>query len=338
MTGALAFLRRMSPQRQTTAHLYFHSPCFDGVVSGALTSEYLQHVQNYPHIELHVVNYHLRDAWVDSELKRPAAVVDFLYHPQAELWADHHQTAFANQRMRLDYERRHGPDIFYDESASSCALLLWTRWKAQLRYLSERFEEIVRWADRIDSARYESVEEALTYNTPALQISLAIGMYRGDGFSQHLVWLFRTESLQEIARRPEVRTAFLFGRHLQELGQERLANSIHLTQSGVAVFDVNAQNVLVNRYVPFHFFPEARYSAGIVRKTGETKLTVMRNPWCEFSSAPLGEICAASGGGGHQRVGSIIIKNDNAAELLERVVAQIAAWDARIAQPEVAVA
>lgn len=317
-------------------HLYFHSPCFDGVVSAALASEYLEKVRRYPEVQLHGVNYHLRDSWVNSELQRPSAVVDFLYHPSAELWVDHHPTTFLNDEARSDYERRRGPDIFYDNAASSCAILLWRRWKAALPQLGSHFEEIVRWANRIDSACYDCVDEAIHLTAPALQINLALAMYSGDGFSQHLVWLFRTFSISEVAARPEVKTAFAFGRYLQKLGQMRLGDGIRLTENGIAVFDVNAEDVLVNRYAPFHFFPEARYSAGIIRKAGQTKLTAMRNPWLEFRSAPLGKLCLKLGGGGHERVGSVIVRDGSPKELLNTLLAQIKAWEAH--HPEAAAA
>lgn len=319
-------------------HLYFHSPCFDGAVSAALASEYLEKVRQYPEVQLHGVNYHLRDSWVSSELQRPSAVVDFLYHPSAELWVDHHATPFLGDEARSDYDRRRGPDIFYDNTASSCAVLLWRRWKAALPQLGSHFEEIVRWADRIDSACYDSVDEAIYFTAPALQISLALAMYSGDGFSQHVVWLFRTHSINKVAARPEVEAAFMFGRHLQKLGQIRLEKAIRLTEDGIAVFDVNAEDVLVNRYAPFHSFPDARYSAGIIRKAGQAKLTAMRNPWLKFPSAPLGKLCEKLGGGGHQRVGSVIVRDGNPEESLSTLVAQIRAWEARDQQAAAAVA
>lgn len=44
------------------------------------------------------------------------------------------------------------------------------------------------------------------------------------------------------------------------------------------------------------------------------KILVMRNPWLEFESVPLGEICARFGGGGHQRVGAVALKGERVRE------------------------
>jgi hypothetical protein len=305
-------------------HLYFHSPCFDGIVSAAITSDYLEQTKGYPQTQLHTVNYHLRDQWLGTELIRPAAVVDFLYHPAAEFWADHHPTAFLDGDAQRDYEGRRGPDIFYDNSATSCAILIWKYWGRTLPRPAAHYEELVEWADRVDSARYKNVEETVAFDAPALQISLALSMYPGDAFSQHLVWLFRTHSLAEVAARPEVRAGFARGRELRRLGQERLRSAIRLTDNEIAVFDVNTDDVLVNRYAPFVFYPKARYSAGVTRARGEAKITAMRNPWIDFPSAPLGEICVQLGGGGHRRVGSVLVGNRDATELLNRLLEMIA--------------
>ena len=107
----------------------------------------------------------------------------------------------------------------------------------------------------------------------------------------------------------------------------RLAKTIKLTDDGVALFDVDGDGVIVNRYAPFYFFPYARYSAGVIRSGYETKLTVMRNPWLEFASAPLGDFCSRLGGGGHQRVGSILMHNRKGTKALRNVLGQIRAWE-----------
>jgi hypothetical protein len=61
-------------------HLYFHAPCFDGIVSAVLLHDILSRHERH-NIALHPVNYHLNATWVANALNRPAAVVDFLYHP-----------------------------------------------------------------------------------------------------------------------------------------------------------------------------------------------------------------------------------------------------------------
>jgi len=307
-------------------HLYFHSPCFDGVVSAVIASAYLERVHGYAIAALKAVNYNLRDKWLTSRLEKPGAIVDFLYHPDAEYWADHHPTAFLTEEAKADYEKKESPNLIYDEQATSCSILIWRRWGAQISDDDSRYEELVRWADKIDSAGYESVEEAVALRAPALQINLAMGTARREGFCEDLVHFLREQSLEEVAAREEVRTAFDKGWVLQQAGMERLKQVIR--QNGeIAMFDVDGDGVMVNRYAPFSIYPCARYSIGVTRSGGKARLATMRNPWMDFTSAPLGEFCARFGGGGHQRVGAILLEGRDPKMVMERLAVWIADWE-----------
>lgn len=312
---------------ESSVHLYFHSPCFDGAVSAALASDFLERVKGASSVTLHGVNYNLRKRWLTNALRRPCAVVDFLYHPDVDLWADHHPTAFLNSEVRRDYENRQNAEIFYDSQATSCAILLWQRWAPQIGEPGIRYEELVQWADKIDSARYASVEEAVMLKAPALKINLALGTSRDRMFSHRLVHLFRDKTLEEVAADPEVRKEYERGWQLQQRGMEKLRGAIELNKDGIAIFDMEANGLMLNRYAPFHFFPRARYSAGIVRVGGNAKVTSMRNPWMEFPSAPLGELCVPLGGGGHRRVGSILVNDRDPKPVLQALLGGISGWE-----------
>jgi hypothetical protein len=314
---------------QNNLHLFFHSPCFDGAVSAALASDYFERVLGSAPT-LTGVNYDLKDAWLSNDPIKPFAIVDFLYHPGAEFWADHHPTTFLTEDVRRDFEAKRSSNFLYDKSASSCAILLWKQWAHCLGDLKKHYEEIVYWADLLDSARYHSVEEAVTLPSPALQINLALAIADKKDFPKKLVALLRSSSLSEILAVPEVLAPYQEGRTLQERGLERLKKTIQVNDKGIAIFDVDSTSVLVNRYAPFYFFPKARYSAGIVRDPDKAKLTIMRNPWLEFASAPLGQLCAPLGGGGHQRVGSVVMRGAKASQagvVLRTLIDQINAWE-----------
>jgi hypothetical protein len=326
------YYKSMMHTGREIAHLYFHSPCFDGAVSAALTSEYLTTKLGFRSVWLEGVNYHLRDQWLATELHKPCAVVDFLYHPSADFWADHHGTSFLSEESRADFDQRKGSKIIYDKNASSCAVLLWARLQPALESDTDRYEQLVKWADKIDSARYESVEEAIESNSPALMINVALGSTPGEGFSQNLVRMLKTHTLEELAALPDVRLQFEKTQSLSKRGLERLKKSIHLTDNGVAVFDADATDAIINRYAPFYFFPKARYSAGIVRTEGKAKITTMRNPWLDFPSAPLGEFSSRLGGGGHQRVGSIVLPSEaanKASDLLQNLLKKLSEWESQ---------
>jgi hypothetical protein len=121
-------------------------------------------------------------------------------------------------------------------------------------------------------------------------------------------------------------------------GLERFATKVRLDDE-VIVFEVDASDVIVNRYFPYYFYPLARYSVGIVRYPGGAKITAMRNPWRDFPSVFLGKIFAQAhvGGGGHQRVGSVLLLGERAEEaksisILEGLLREIQEQDAAINQ------
>ena len=295
-------------------HIYFHAPCFDGLVSAGLTWDFLEQTQDWSVPLLPAVNYDLRDNWLASNLARPCAVVDFLYHPQADFWADHHLTTFLTDAVREDFKRRQGPAIVYDDQAGSCAILLWRHLAKTFDHRNDSYADLVKWADKIDAARYESVSEAIFPAAPASRISLGLGFGDRDGYCAGLVEALRKQRLEEVAELAEVKRRFNQARSLIEAGLDRFKAGARLEKDGIVVFDVDGKDTIISRYAPFYFFPEARYSAGIVRWEGVAKITVMRNPWREFEGVPLGSICEQVGGGGHRRVGSVVLRGERVVE------------------------
>jgi hypothetical protein len=314
-------------------HIYFHSPCFDGIASAVLSWDFLEARRGWTLPALRPVNYDRRETWLRSPLVQPCAVVDFLYHPAAQFWADHHLTAFLTDLARRHFEERRGPDLHYDARAGSCAMLLWEHLATAFGHRNPAYAELVQWAEKIDAARYVSVEEAMDSMAPAVRLNLSLAVVGAEGYCEDLVRAVRRQSLDEVADLPEARRRFRNARALSEVGLDRFRQRARLEADGIVVFDVDGEDALVNRYAPYHFFPEARYSAGIVHLKDGAKVTAMRNPWREFASVSLGRIAEALGGGGHQRVGSITLRGDEAAgarAVLEQLVKEIRSEEAKL--------
>lgn len=306
------------------ATLYLHFPCFDGVVSGVLAVLFLEKSRGWKFTTIKPVNYHSKETWLETPLPKRSAVVDFLYHPRAEFWADHHSTTFLTDEVKASFEERKGPARIYDRQSGSCACLLWREIGVSLAP-NARLEEMVRWAQKIDSAAYESVDEAFSTDHPALIIrsSLAVDDDPDPEYCRFLVTTLRTASLQEVAQTKQVQERFVKARQLTAKGLERMRQLKAVRLAGdVVVFNVNREAVLVDRYVGFLFHPQARYSVGVIHSDKGTTVTAMRNPWLDFESANLGEFMRQFGGGGHQRVGALILPKDRESES-EEVVSRL---------------
>lgn len=309
-----------------SAHLYFHSPCFDGIVSAVLAWDFLETSQRWTSVKLHTVNYDQRTAWLSTRLPKHCAVVDFLYHPDVEFWADHHLTSFLTADLRKHFSERKKDLLLYDKKSDSCASLLWNRLCTSFGDRRIRYREMTKWADKIDAARYESVEEAILGDAPALRIRTSLAVKNGTEFSESLVRELRHNTMDQVAQLPEVTKRHSFARSSIKNGLERFEKASNIEDRGIVVFDVDSSGVIISRYSPFYFFREARYSAGIMRSELGATITAMRNPWRQFPSIPLGSVFERFGGGGHQRVGSVFLVGErakDASQVLSQVLCEI---------------
>lgn len=313
-TSLSGFNTEESTPTMATGKIYFHSPCFDGIVSAVLVWDFLEKRDGWVNPLLHTVNYGQRDSWLSESLEEPCAVVDFLYHPGARFWSDHHLTTFLDASAEAHFAARRDAWLLYDAGADSCAGLLWRRFHVDFGYRNSRYAELVAWADKIDAARYESVDEAITGTAPALRLALGLAAGSVGDYCEKLVRALRDRPIEEVANRPDALERYAKARALFDAGLDRFKRAARLEGDDVVVFDVDATDALVSRYAPYYFYPHARYSVGITRLADSAKVTAMRNPWRDFPSVPLGRIAEALGGGGHQRVAAVLLQGKQAAQ------------------------
>jgi len=303
-------------------HVYFHAPCFDGVVSTVFAVEIL----GWKDPVLHPVGYEARSTWLEDRLEAPTAVVDFLFHPRAEFWADHHGTTYLSETAASYHRERPRPHWIYDATAGSCAALLFERFP-QL----EHQELLAHWANKIDAAQYDSVDEAIFGASPALVISK--GLAEGDGYanSVEVANRLRVRSLESVASDHDVRERFERVRWRAEVTIKEFGKRARLEPGNIVVADLDS-DLGSNRYAPYVQFPDARYSVVLFKTSSGAKITAMRNPWREFRSVPLGDIFRHFGGGGHHRVASLLLPHPrvtNASVLLSTIVEEIRNFDQR---------
>src|ERR1700685_3337099 len=97
--------------------IYFHND-FDGRASAAVVLAFLRsRGDDIEHFT--PVNYYLLSQWMDEKFfekhklfsgkRNPAIIVDFLYHPKAAMWFEHHATTF----KRPEWEKKFKPDTFH---------------------------------------------------------------------------------------------------------------------------------------------------------------------------------------------------------------------------------
>lgn len=312
--------------------LYFHYPCFDGLISAVLAAEFLETHDRWHIQDFQPVDYTLRNTWLSSELNKPAAVVDFLYHPQADFWADHHRTSLLTDDAKDDLQQRRGKFwLLYEPRARSCASLLFRHLR---RFLSHKphYKELSEWAEKIDSATYSSVNEAILGEAPALKISRTLSLEdeAGPDYARFLLRQLRDHDLEYVAALEEVRNREDRVRRNILRGLQSIKARVRLRKGDVVVFDARPKgDQVISRYAPYYFKPDARYSIAVLRTPQGIRITAMRNPWRKFRSIPLGRAFAKFGGGGHERVGAVQLPADGRNSVREVVNSLLSAMQHR---------
>lgn len=289
----------------------FHDRCFDGTSSAALFSRFYRECLD-PTAEFHYTGLTHKppgiifdDGMFDGDEN---VIVDFKYSssPKLTWWFDHHQSAFLTPEDAWHFRQDRSGRKFYDPSYKSCTKFLATVAREKFHFRPEPLAELIRWADIIDGAQYESPEAAVKMNVPATQLALVIEASRDDGLTRRLIPELATKSFEEIVGLPSVASEF---RELYRRQENSIEVLRHQSQydGGVVFFDISDYPLEgYNKFIPYHLFPDCIYSVGVSRSPQRIKVAVGSNPWKQPPEEKnLATICEQYGGGGHARVAAI---------------------------------
>lgn len=295
-------------------HIYFHGGCFDGAMSAALVSHFLKQ-QGYGVTSFSPCRYQpdFARVWNSYSFQTPAVIVDFRYHPQAEWWFDHHQTTFSKPEWQAEFiaDRRR----YFDSRCPSCFGMTLNFLKKTYQYESlPILQELEPWVDKVDSANYQSAEEALAVDSWVKELVLLLDGYDKinpdgyDDFQRQIIKAVTVGTIRELlpgAYRPII----------NEL-KDKLASSLDLyrqravVKNKVSFTDQTDQKIVCSDFVGYYLFPELPYTVSVGKNDLGHHLHVGRNPWHEPKSAlSLGELMKKYGGGGHENVGGGEVAN-----------------------------
>ncbi len=292
-----------------------HDKCFDGACSAAVFTKFHQEcvggAEGYEYKGLS----HLPGGVFDEAVFGPGenAIVDFKYSRSEKMtwWFDHHQSAFPAEADREQFEderlEERGRRQFFDPNYISCTSLIADVGKAVFGFDTSGLGELLKWADIVDGARYESAAAAVEMKEPAMKLTMVIEN-AGDGFIPRIIPLLTEMSLQEVLDQPFVQEAVgpLWEKHVSAMA---LIKSRAELRDGVIYFDITDQPTEgVSKFIPYYYYPEATYTIGLMRSSFRTKISVGTNPWTTLPAenlVNLAKICERFGGGGHARVGAI---------------------------------
>ncbi len=320
--------------------VFYHDKCFDGACSASLfTRFHRERVAPGASYEYHGLVHRAGALFDEAEFTGDEnAIVDFKYSasPRITWWFDHHLSAFLTREDQQNFlacqrDPACAARKFFDPTYTSCTSFL--AYIAQTRYgfNTAPVAELIRWADIVDGAKFESPEAAVEMAAPAMKLTLIIEAKQDAKLIPRLIPLLTEMPLADVLSQPFVASLLppLLERHRQAL--ELIRNRAE-ERDGTIFFDItDQQQEGYNKFIPYYLYPQATYSIGLSKSSFRTKVSVGSNPWTKTDPTKmvnLAEICERYGGGGHARVGAISFppdKEEEARAAAKEIVAELRA-------------
>ncbi len=304
----------------------YHDNCFDGACSASLFTRFHREcigtAADYDYRGLrHSAGGGLNEA---EFLGDENAIVDFKYSqsPKITWWFDHHQSAFMTDEDRRHFEAGQkraasAPMKFFDPLYTSCTGLIADVARARFGFNTAGLEDLLRWADIIDGAKFESAEAAVGLAAPAMKLATVIESTSDPEFIHKLIPLLTAQPLVDTLQEIFVQEA-LQPRLAKQQADITLLRSRAAAEDGVITFDITDQPTEgYSKFIPYYLLPEAVYAVGLSKSSFRTKISVGTSPWTTVPHeklANIAEICERFGGGGHARVGAISLPAGETAE------------------------
>jgi hypothetical protein len=292
-----------------------HGHCFDGLASAVLFTRLLRHVDaQTKKLEYRGCGYGIGQHRADEKLLSGDhnAILDYRFAPTARLtwFFDHHRTAFLNDADREVFQSRLGSGrYFFDGDYSSCTKLIADVAWRHFGLRDPSLDELVRHADMVDSARFDTPEQAVNRADPAMRLVAVVEHYGDDGFLSRWVPELLEKPLSEVAGSPEIQDRYRPLGEKHDRFVERVKARAETRGRVVFVDLTDAVLESVGKFVTYALFPRSTYSVIVGLLKNGVKISVGYNPW---SGQPLdtdiSAICARWGGGGHPVVGGISFK------------------------------
>jgi len=307
----------------------YHANCFDGCASAAVFSRFYaeREAHRLSGTTFQPVQHQRGDPFppgiFDADVN---ACVDFRFSasPVLHWWFDHHASAFQPASDREIFERDTSGQKFWDPAAPSCTGFI-------ARTLGERFgwsapdlDELVRWADTIDSARFPSAAVAVRLEEPALRIMTLLEATHDPALPTRIIDALRSRPLAEIATEPWVAEPLrpILERHFRSI---ETVKKLARMKGGVVEFDLSETGIDgANKFIAYELFPDARYTVVVSRDRKRSKVSVGSNPWSKIPRKhDIAKICEKYGGGGHPVVGGVSLDPEHILDA-RRVAREIA--------------
>jgi hypothetical protein len=290
--------------------IYFHNNCFDGLASASVFSNfYANTIRKNCEFQYEGLAHRAGQLFLDVKFDGDEnAIVDFKYssNPRLTWWFDHHQSAFLSHEDETHFRADRSGRKFHDPTYRSCTKFIVEMLQKHFGFDSGRLSELIKWADIIDGAQFESAQSAVELRESAMKLMMVIEGVRDSDSIYGLIGEFQKKSMDEIMQLDWVQDSFrpLYERHLRSID---IIKRHAQCSDGTVFFDISGHDLEgYNKFIPYYLFPEATYCVGVSLSSFRAKISVGSNPWSPRPRKQnLAALCERHGGGGHPVVGAI---------------------------------
>lgn len=303
--------------KQGEYNIYFHND-FDGYSSAAIIFDFLNQ-KNLKVKSLNSINYDYKNNWENTDFKPNPIIVDFLYHPKAYFWFDHHKTTFIKKEWEKNFKKNKNKYHYFDINYASCAHLVLDVLKKDFNYKpSKNILNLVYWADIIDKANYNSPFQTIELKDQALQIDAYIDHYKKNQTMKWLIKDFSKKSLKKIAS--DIKIQKLVKKEKEKINKllKFYYKNLKIYYDKIGFIDISTKKDSL-RYAPFYLAPQIIYNITLRKFNSFYVLSIGANPWKRNKNKiNIGEFLKKNfKGGGHKDVGGAEFKNKK--EILKAV-------------------
>jgi len=246
------------------------------------------------------------------DIRAGDVVANLPYHPACDIWFDHHST------NRVD-----GAFKGLFRAAPSAARNVFDYFQGRF---TRDYDELVYWADRIDSADFTQAEVLHPERYAHVLLSMSVSGEKGsdEAYWDRLVTLLRSSAVDRVMTDPEVEE------RCRRVVQENAEYAGWLQQytrvvGGVAVTDFRSleRPPSGNRFLSYSLFPETVVSVRIRYEDAARTTVVVNvghsifNPRCRVHA---GRLLRAFGGGGHRGAASARFPAEQADRNIPQIV------------------
>jgi hypothetical protein len=309
--------------------ILYHGNCFDGCASAALFARFYAEREGsrLDSIRFAPMHHQPGDAFPKDAFDGDVnACVDFRFSssPALHWWFDHHASAFPTPTDRQAFERDTTGHKFWDPTAPSCTGFVARTLAAREGWRADDLAELVRWADVIDAARFDSPAQAVRLAEPALRIMTMLEATKDPLLPTRVIEAMQHRPLAEIAAEPWLTgpLAPVLERHRGAIDVVRAHARV---EGGVVTVDLaDTELESANKFITYDLFPEASYTVVVTRDPKRAKVSVGSNPWNRPARPhDISKLCERYGGGGHAVVGAVSLGPDRVADA-RRIASEIA--------------